>query len=293
MSNSGALMPHYSCLIQVFFLVRHVVAPGLLELRQLIVGEGPLHTRRHADHQCPRRHFHPFGHQRSRTDERGLADDRAVEDPRAHPDQRAAMHGAAMNDRAMADGHFLGDDGRPLFVRYVNRAVVLHVRARADADQIDVAADGRAEPDRAVVPDLDVAYQRRVFGDEHPLADARLFPVKRPENHQARESSTRAFQRFSPPAMTRMVTSFPRTPGDAATHRPPVTPKARRSILKAVSNPTTSPPPRRFVTPRSRTGTVMRLVTPLMVRSPVTSATSFVRGTTRTLRKVSLSCFAT
>src|SRR6185295_6577059 len=98
-------------------------------------------------------------------------------------DQRAAVDGAAMDDRAMPDGHLLGDDGRPLGVRDVDGAVVLDVGAGADADEVDVAADGGAVPDGTVVAELHIADDRGVLGDENTLAEARVFPFVTAEDH--------------------------------------------------------------------------------------------------------------
>src|SRR5206468_2545069 len=104
----------------------------------------------------------------------------------SHADERAALDRAAVHDRAMPDRDFLGHDGWPGVVGDMEHAVVLDVRPRSDADVIDVAAKDGAEPDRAVVADLDVADERGVLGDEHTLPEARLLSVERQDDHGAR-----------------------------------------------------------------------------------------------------------
>src|ERR1700754_5080145 len=158
-------------------------------MRELIVRQGTLDPRGDTDDERARRHVHARRHQRSRADHRAFPDDGAVEDPGAHADQRAVPDGAAVHDRTVPDGDVVPDDRWPVEMRHVNRAVVLHIRVASDADRIDVAADGRREPDRTVVAQLDVADHRRVVGDEYPRTDARMLPLVAPDDHQAREIS--------------------------------------------------------------------------------------------------------
>src|SRR4249919_1603851 len=87
-----------------------------------------------------------------------LPHDRAVEHDRAHADQHRVLDPAGMHDRLVADGDIVADHGRETaelgmrtIVADVHHAAVLDVGARADADEVDVATDHGAGPDRDVV----------------------------------------------------------------------------------------------------------------------------------------------
>ncbi len=63
-----------------------------------------------------------------------------------HADQAVVLDGAGMNDRTVANGDALAHDGRkaPRRVRAVvgdmDDGAVLHIAARADTDEVHVAA---------------------------------------------------------------------------------------------------------------------------------------------------------
>ena len=93
------------------------------------------------------------------------ADDlRAIEDDRAHADEHFIRNGAGVEDRLVADGDQFADE-RGKIVRKVNHGAVLHIRARADDDAIDVAAQHGAVPHARLLLERDVADHTRRWRD--------------------------------------------------------------------------------------------------------------------------------
>ena len=82
---------------------------------------------------------------------------RAIEDDAAHADQAARVDGAAVQDHAVADGDVVAEDQRMRLAHHVQHRAILHIRPRADADEIDVAANHGAGPDAGLLADRDVA----------------------------------------------------------------------------------------------------------------------------------------
>src|SRR6185312_12478784 len=87
---------------------------------------------------------------------------------------------AGMDDRLVADGDVLADhrgEAAELRVRavvaHVDDGAVLDVGARADADEVDVAADHDAGPQGDVVAEHDVADERGGRIDVDALAGGR------------------------------------------------------------------------------------------------------------------------
>ena len=66
----------------------------------------------------------------------------------------------------MPDRYLIAEHGRMRPARYVNDAVVLDVRAFADAYVVHVAANDGAEPDARLLTDLDVSDHGRIFSDK-------------------------------------------------------------------------------------------------------------------------------
>src|SRR5690606_22712490 len=90
--------------------------------------------------------------------------DRTIEDGRVHADQAEVFDAACVHHGAVADGDVGADYGRNTagpgeraFVRHMDDAAVLDVGARTDTDEIDVAAQHAARPDRDVVLERHVA----------------------------------------------------------------------------------------------------------------------------------------
>src|SRR5438105_2874445 len=73
-------------------------------------------------------------------------DFRPIENNCAHPDQNFVVDGASVYDGAMTDGDELAQSH---LVRRVdmNDGIVLNIRARADNDAIEIAAQNGAIPD--------------------------------------------------------------------------------------------------------------------------------------------------
>lgn len=116
-------------------------------------------------------------HQRAGADERMLLDHCAVQHDRAHADERRILDGAGVDDRFVADGHIAADAGGEAaefgvraVMADVDDGAVLDVSARADTDEVHVAADHRRRPDRHVVAQFDIADHDRGGIDVDPFA---------------------------------------------------------------------------------------------------------------------------
>jgi hypothetical protein len=95
----------------------------------------------------PRRDLRARRDQRPGTDHAVGLDLGTVEDDRADADQHAIVHGAAVQNRTVADGDVVADHGRELLRRHVDHGAVLDVAPCPDGHVVDVATDDRAEPD--------------------------------------------------------------------------------------------------------------------------------------------------
>jgi len=99
------------------------------------------------------------------TDHAVAMHDRAVEYGCVHADQAGVVDRACMHDRGMADRDIAADEQREAVVgvfarmRHMQDRPVLHIRARADADVVHVAAHDHAGPERSVVAEFDIADQ--------------------------------------------------------------------------------------------------------------------------------------
>ncbi len=103
------------------------------------------------------RDFGAFGDEGASGDDGAGADFCAVEDDGAHADEAARFDCAAVEDDAVADGDVVTEDERVRVAHYVEDGAVLDICARADADEVDVAADDDAGPDAGVGGDGYVA----------------------------------------------------------------------------------------------------------------------------------------
>ena len=88
-----------------------------------------------------------------------------------------------MDDRIVPERDLLLEEERPRVSCDVKRAVVLHVRAGADADVAAVAAHDGGVPDRDVVPEDDVADDRGRLGQEDAFAELRGVPEIASQHH--------------------------------------------------------------------------------------------------------------
>ena len=89
-----------------------------------------------------------------------------------HSSASQAAHGAVVADRR-AGSHLY-----PLAAVDVQHRAVLHVRAGADDDRLEVGPDDRVVPDRRALLDRDVADNDGRRGDERGGMHARRFPSK-------------------------------------------------------------------------------------------------------------------
>ena len=119
------------------------------------------------------RDFGAFWDEGAGGDDGAGADFCAVEDDRAHADEAARFDGAAVEDDAVADGDVVAEDERVRIAHYVEDGAVLNICARADADEVDVAADDDAGPDAGVGGDGDVTDDDGLWIDVGGFGDAR------------------------------------------------------------------------------------------------------------------------
>src|SRR5205823_986699 len=82
-----------------------------------------------------------------------------VENDRAHADEAAVGNVAAVQGDVVPDGHLVAENERIFVAHDVKDRAVLNVRACADADVVDIAADYRAGPNAGVCADDYVADQ--------------------------------------------------------------------------------------------------------------------------------------
>src|SRR5690606_29600935 len=149
---------------EVFVLQAHVVAGAVDQAFDLGVAEFAHPAGRAADPQFALADRLARRNQRTGADEGVLAHHRAIHHQRAHADQGAVADAAGVYDGLVPDGDVLADD-RGIAVQPrvrasvadVDDAAVLDVRARTDADVVDVAAHHCAGPDGDVVAQGDVA----------------------------------------------------------------------------------------------------------------------------------------
>src|SRR5450830_992822 len=175
--------PALRLVAEVFGLVFEVVLPVRLEALDLIRREVALVLRGVTGPERGRRDHRAGQDDRAGRDEGARADVGIVEDGRVHADERAPADRACMHDGVVAERDLLLErEGSPP-ARDVERAVVLHVRARADPDGTAVAADDRRVPDRHVVAEDDVSDDSRGLGDEDALAEPRGSAAIRPDRH--------------------------------------------------------------------------------------------------------------
>lgn len=94
---------------------------------------------------------------------------RAIEHHRPHSHQTGIGNFTGMDDGAMANGHVLANHrGKPAPARMraimadMDDRAILHIAARADADEIDITAHHRKRPDGHILPQHHIAnYLRR------------------------------------------------------------------------------------------------------------------------------------
>jgi hypothetical protein len=100
-------------------------------------------------------------------------DQRTVEHPGTDAYQRAVFDSAAVEDGSVPDDDALAERQRVGLVGDVEDGTVLDVAARPDADPVDVAAGDGVEPERHLVPELDVAGDPGRRREEDVRAESR------------------------------------------------------------------------------------------------------------------------
>lgn len=104
----------------------------------------------HAANQVTGWHLHPFWDHTAGRDQAAIADVGAIKYAAVHAKQAVFTYGAGMGDGGVAKtgacANFAG-----IFLRYVHDAVILDVGAMAKADVVDIAADDRTKPHRALI----------------------------------------------------------------------------------------------------------------------------------------------
>lgn len=148
-------------------------APAVLDVlkgrkpysRDLGRGERPDDLRRRTHDQASRRKDLIFCHQRIGAHEAVFTDPATVEQRRTHADQAVVTDDCAMDDRTVADRDTLADRYWPARVDMYDGAI-LDIAATTNIDQIVVATQHGAEPDRYVTTYIDVSDQLRILGNE-------------------------------------------------------------------------------------------------------------------------------
>src|SRR4249919_4389468 len=165
---------------EVGVLQAYVVLRGVIQRLDFLVAEHAYLFRRVAQPQLALANHLAGRDERTGPDETVLLHHRAIEQDRAHADQHRILDAAGMDDRLVTDGHVLADHGgeaAELGVRAVvadmHHGAVLDVGARAHADEVDVAADDGAGPDRDILAEDHIADHGGGRVDVAALAESR------------------------------------------------------------------------------------------------------------------------
>src|SRR5882757_1812487 len=107
-------------------------------------------------------------------DDAMVADCCAVQNGRAHADQTLMANLAGVNNRAVAN-RAVAADFYSQFVCEVHEREILNVRAFADLDKINIAAQDCAVPHTALRTERNVAHHGRASGNKCRATRVRLF----------------------------------------------------------------------------------------------------------------------
>ncbi len=102
-----------------------------------------------AEHKAVRGDDGTLGDQRIGTDDGAMADDGTVEDSGTHTDEAFIFDGAGVQADAVTDGHVVTEVAA-VVIGHVHAGVILEVGALADADGVDITAQGGVVPDGGV-----------------------------------------------------------------------------------------------------------------------------------------------
>src|SRR6058998_2592802 len=145
-------------------------------------GQGPANLRRRAQREHPVGNLGLWCHERSRSHHRSRPDAGPVEDRRPVPDQTLLAQGGRV-DRAVVADRGSRSDFRALARRDVHDGAILHVRAPAYDDRVEVGAEHGVVPHGRVLLDRDVADEHRGRRDEGGRMDLRALSLEAEQWH--------------------------------------------------------------------------------------------------------------
>ena len=143
----------------------------LLDIPDLIFCERAFNLRRAAHDHRSGRDLRAGRDKAAGGDERVFADTGAVQNDCTDPDQTIGFHVTAVKRYAMTDRYVAFQNSRMRFRADVYHRSVLNVCSGTDADEINISAKDRAEPNACVLTDLDIADYYYVVGDVGGLVD--------------------------------------------------------------------------------------------------------------------------
>lgn len=177
----------------IFPSVFNVVLPKNLEVGDFFVSQGPLHSRWKSHHQRSRRDNRPGTDERTRGHKRPFANAYVVEQNRPDTYQAASLDVASVQRRTMAHRHLFFKNRRVRSMTDMNHGIVLNVRAIADADVMNVAANRAVAPDRGFFAKVNVADDLGTGFDIRGWVNLRVNATKR-SNHDFGEIVTYTFE---------------------------------------------------------------------------------------------------
>src|SRR3989442_1460363 len=145
-------------------------------------GERAADLRRCAQREHPVRDLRLGRHERARGHHRPGTDAGAVQNRRAVADQALLTQGGRVDRAVVADRGARAHLGS-LARRDVHDRAVLHVRAAADDDRVEVGAEHGVVPHRRVLLDRDVPDEHRGRGDERGRMDLRASSLEAEQWH--------------------------------------------------------------------------------------------------------------
>src|SRR5438309_6550008 len=191
-------------------------------------GERAADLRRCAQREHPVRDLGLGRHERARGYHRSGTDAGAVQNRRAVADQALLTQGGRVDRAVVANRRARAHLGS-LARRDVHDRAVLHVRAAADDDRVEVGAEHGVVPHRRVLLDRDVPDEHRGRGDERGRMDLRASSLEAEQWHG-----------LDPRSMLGLLPSYAKPRGGRGECRPraspPSRPRRRRIALRRPSS---------------------------------------------------------